>query len=397
MPAEHGPRQKTPDADSPGGTATAGEAGGEQTLELWSWLPRLSPRQARLEEWLARWMGAEALPHWLDWIRGGLKQTPEIGRPEIVWGASGLGRPGLIAQLRWPRLNTRLALGLEVPLAHAVVDHLLGYDRPFAESRLQLTPVEWGVWTYLVVRSLEEFERVSQGDPGHGTIAAPADLSSLVLDRVGPDPFDPAGLGAVVTLRSSIRVGSTAGTARLWLPEPALNVLLASEPQFGTMVPDLATSRAREFSSLWRALAGLVAMPNGLKRLRTGGSAGLPGSCLLLPAGSRLPRRSRLPGLTLRPPRHSTRQQLPYTLRCERFAFGCLIARGIKLLGHAVRRPALRLPRLDELEHRRGTGQLSPGQHWPRDAMFRHRPEAPVQMDPHYLARRRRGQKQGRR
>ena len=271
MPAEHGPRPKTPDADSPGGTATAGEAGGEQTLELWSWLPRLSPRQARLEEWLARWTGEEALPHWLDWIRGGLKQTPEIGRPEIVWGASGLGRPGLIAQLRWPRLNTRLALGLEVPLAHAVVDHLLGYDRPFAESRLQLTPVEWGVWTYLVVRSLEEFERVSQGDPGHGTIAAPADRSSLVLDRVGPDPFDPAGLGAVVTLRSSIRVGSTTGTARLWLPEPALNVLLASEPQSGTMVPDLATSKAREFSSLWRALAGLVAMPDGLKRLRTGG------------------------------------------------------------------------------------------------------------------------------
>ena len=130
---------------------------------------------------------------------------------------------------------------------------------------------------------------------------------------------------------------------------------------------------------------------------RLSGSAGLPGSCLLLPAGSRLPGRSRLPGLTLRPPRHSTRQQLPYTLRCERFAFGCLIARGIKLLGHAVRRPALRLPRLDELEHRRGIGQLSPGQHRPRDAMFRHRPEAPVQMDPHFLARRRRGQKQGRR
>src|SRR5271157_4430304 len=373
MPAEHGPRHKTPDADSPGGTATAGEAEGEQTLDLWSWLPRISPRQARLEEWLARWTGEETVPHWLNWIRGGLKQTPEIGRPEIVWRASGLGRPGLIAQFRWPRLHTRLALGLEVPLAHAVVDHLLGYDRPFAESRLQLTPVEWGVWTYLVVRSLEEFERASQGDPGHGTIAAPADRSSLVLDRVGPDPFDPAGLGAVVTLRSSIRVGSTVGTARLWLPEPALNVLLTSEPQSGTMVPDLATSKAREFSSLWRALAGLVAMPNGLKRLRTGGSAGLPGSCLLLPAGSRLPRRSRLPGLTLRPPRHSTRQQLPYTLRCEQFAFGCLIARGIKLLGHAVRRPALRLPRLDELEHRRGTGQLSPGQHRPRDAMFRHR------------------------
>ena len=157
MPVEHGPRPTTPDADSPGSTATAGEAEVGQCRELWSWLPRISPRQARLEEWLARWTGEETLPHWLDWIRDGLKQTPEIGRPEIVWSASGLARPGLIAQFRWPSLNTRLALGLEVPLAHAVVDHLLGYDRPFAESRLQLTPVEWGVWTYLVVRSLEGF------------------------------------------------------------------------------------------------------------------------------------------------------------------------------------------------------------------------------------------------
>jgi len=271
MPAEHGPRPKSPDADSPCGIATAEEAGDEQTLELWSWLPRISPRQARLEEWLARWTGEETVPRWLAWIRGGLKQTPEIGRPEIDWRASGLGRPGLIAQFRWPRLNTRLALGLEVPLAHAVVDHLLGYDRPFAESRLQLTPVEWGVWTYLVVRSLGQFELASQGGPGHGTTTAPADRTSLVLDRVGPDPFDPTGLGAVATLRSSIRVSSTTGTARLWLPEPVLNFLLASEPPAGTMVPGLATSKAREYSSLWRALAGLVAMPNGLRRLRTGG------------------------------------------------------------------------------------------------------------------------------
>ncbi len=271
MPAEHGPGHKTADADFPGGTATAEAAGGEQILELWSWLPRISPRQARLEEWLARWTCAETVPDWLDWIRGGLKQTPEIGRPEIVWRASGLGRPGLIAQFRWPSLNTRLALGLEIPLAHAVVDHLLGYDRPFAESRLQLTPVEWGVWSYLAVRSLEECERASQCGREHETSTAPTDRPSLVLDRVGPDPFDPAGLGAVVTLRSSIRVGSTTGTARLWLPEPALNFLLASEPQAGQIVPDLATSKAREYSSLWRALAGLVAMPNGLKRLRTGG------------------------------------------------------------------------------------------------------------------------------
>jgi flagellar motor switch protein FliN len=271
MPPEPRPRLKTPDADSPCGTATAGEPAGEQTLELWSWLPRVSPRQARLEEWLSRWSSEETFPDWLDWFQRGLKQQPEIGRPEILWRASGLGRPGLIAQFRWPRLNTRMALGLEVPLAHAVVDRLLGYDRPFAESRLQLTPVEWGVWTYLIVRSLEEFERASQGSPGHATITTPADRWSLVLDRVGPDPFNPAGLGAVVTLLASIRVGSTTGTARLWLPETALNFLLTSELQANKVSTDIATSITREYSSLWRALAGLVAMPNGLKRLRVGG------------------------------------------------------------------------------------------------------------------------------
>ena len=271
MPAEPRPRSRTPDADSPSGTAIAGDAAGEQALELWSWLPRVSPRQARMEEWLARWTAEKASPHWLDWIQSGLRQRPEIGRPEIVWRASGLGRPGLIAQFRWARLNTRLALGLEVSLAHAVVDHLLGYDRPFAESRLQLTPVEWGVWTYLVVRSLEAFDRAAQSQPGLATSTDQANRTSLVLDRVGPDPFNPAGLGAIVTLLSAIRVGSTTGTARLWLPETAVNFLLMSEPQDNPVLPDLATSKAREYSSLWVARAGLVAMPHGLKRLRVGG------------------------------------------------------------------------------------------------------------------------------
>ena len=74
MPAEHGPRPKTPDADSPGGTATA-EARQEVSKPLSSGpgCRDISPRQARLEEWLARWTGEETIPHWLDWIRGELK------------------------------------------------------------------------------------------------------------------------------------------------------------------------------------------------------------------------------------------------------------------------------------------------------------------------------------
>ena len=87
-----------------------------------------------------------------------------VERPEILWRASGLGRSGLVAQLTASRLATRLALGIEIPLAHAVVDRLLGFDRPLAESRLQLTPVEWGVWTFLILRALESFDRSAMAD-----------------------------------------------------------------------------------------------------------------------------------------------------------------------------------------------------------------------------------------
>ena len=50
----------------------------------------------------------------------------------------------------------------------------------------------------------------------------------LSLDRVGPDPFDPAGLGPIVTVRWPVRVGTVAGAARLWLPESVVNHWLAA-------------------------------------------------------------------------------------------------------------------------------------------------------------------------
>ena len=85
-------------------------------------------------------------------------RTVRIERSEVLWRASGMGRPGLIVQLTVPRLGTRLALGIEIPLAHHIVDRLLGFDRPFAESRLQITPVEWGIWSFLVLRALDSLD-----------------------------------------------------------------------------------------------------------------------------------------------------------------------------------------------------------------------------------------------
>jgi hypothetical protein len=119
------------------------------------WLPHISQRQLRLERRLARSTAENGLPAALDWVVQETGCLISLDRPEILTRASGLRRAGLVAQVTVPRLATRLALGVEIPLAHTIVDRLLGFDRPFAESRLQLTPVEWGVWTFLILRGLD--------------------------------------------------------------------------------------------------------------------------------------------------------------------------------------------------------------------------------------------------
>ena len=135
----------------------------------------------------------------------------------------------MIAHLTAPRLVKRLAIGIENALAHAVVDRLLGYDRAFAESRLQLTPVEWGIWTFLILRALDGLDastaEVRPAAPDEARSIGPGDLR---LDRAGPDPFDPTGLGSIVTVRWGVRVGTVSGSVRLWIPESLLRHRLES-------------------------------------------------------------------------------------------------------------------------------------------------------------------------
>ena len=57
-------------------------------------------------------------PPVLDWLQNEIGIPIVIDRPEILWRASGLGRAGLVAQLTAPRLATRIAMGIEIPLAH---------------------------------------------------------------------------------------------------------------------------------------------------------------------------------------------------------------------------------------------------------------------------------------
>jgi len=198
-------------------------------------------------------------------------------------------------QLTAPRLGTKLAVGIEVPLAHTIVDRMLGFDRAFAESRLQLTPVEWGIGTFLALRvidSLAAFAAEGRGVPA--PVAGPLDMRDLTVDRVGPDPFDPTGLGAIATVRWSVRAGDVTAAVRLWLAESLVTLWTASfagypaarsEPRPGDDGPSLSGGSDRrvpraELAGTWRAVAGQVLMPRGLARLRIGGVLPLSGSQL---------------------------------------------------------------------------------------------------------------------
>jgi flagellar motor switch protein FliN len=263
-------------------------------------LPRVERKQLRVERVVTRWNAGNRLPAALRWLEEWTCAEIAVLGPEILWRASGLNRTGLVAHLSAPQLATRMALGVEIPLAHAVVDRLLGFNRSMGESRLQLTPVEWGIWTFLILRMLDALEPTVTSE----RLAAPSDLAvldrtALVLDRAGPDPFDPEGLGPIVTIRWPVRVANVTGTVRLWLPESMVLSWMSAAalpcpgPEGSRHSPAGLHGRAESsggapdrigaLSSQWRALAGQVSLPQGLGGLRSGAvlplaSGGLSGT-----------------------------------------------------------------------------------------------------------------------
>ena len=138
------------------------------------------------------------------------------------------------------------------------MDRLLGFDRFPAEGRLQVTPVEWGILSFVMARALDRLDE----SPG------PLGPWDLALDRVGPDPFDPVGLGSIVTWRWRIRLGQAVGWARLWLPESLLTMWLVDDPP--TPRAPHSQEKYSDLSSEWTAQAGSISMPKGLARLRPG-------------------------------------------------------------------------------------------------------------------------------
>jgi flagellar motor switch protein FliN len=267
----------------------------ESNSDPFAWLPRTTLRQVRLERLLARWTPDGRLPPALRWLEESIGTSITLAHPEILWRASGQQRPSLVVQFTAPRLATRLAVGIEVPLAHGIVDRMLGFERSFAESRLQLTPVEWGIGTFLALRALDSLAGFgAQAGGGTAFAGGPLEAGDLTVERVSPDPFDPADLGSIVTVRWSVRVGEVTAAVRLWLPESVVTIsaaslagsrAAASEPpreDGGPIVSGPSERRVPrgELAGTWRAVAGQVLMPRGLARLRVGGVLPLSGSQL---------------------------------------------------------------------------------------------------------------------
>lgn len=250
--------------------------------DVWEALPRLSRRALELERRAWTWMDGPAVQAAFAWLKhDGLNVT--FDRPEVEFRGSGLTRPGLVAQLRWPRLRTRLAFGVEVPIVHAVVDSLLGFDRPFEEARLQTTPVEWGVWTYLVVRSVEEIA-ASGASPFRFGGRPEEDVLDVSIDRVGPSAFEIEGLGEITTIRWTVRVGDVAGAVRLWLPSSLATYWIDPKPAPKPRPP--IPPAAVETASEWRVVAGSSSLSRGLASLRVGGVLPLAGPRLTGPPES---------------------------------------------------------------------------------------------------------------
>ncbi|MGE3818533.1 MAG: FliM/FliN family flagellar motor switch protein [Isosphaeraceae bacterium] len=234
---------------------------GQAETGVFGALTRLSSHKARETNFLRR-LGREP---GLQLASSFLRETlsgPDlvVGAPELFWRVSGLRRAGVVAQIIWPRLSTRFGIGLETTIAHAVVDRLLGFERQEAESRLQVSPVEWGILTFLVARGFESLvER-----PG------PLGPWDVWIDRVGPDSFDTSGLARVVTLRWPIRIGTVAGSLRLWLPGPLIDQWVDAGPNVWP-TPAPPDARQADWETTWIAEAGTVALPRGLQTLRVGG------------------------------------------------------------------------------------------------------------------------------
>ncbi len=176
--------------------------------------------------------------------------------PAVLDRPSGVKRVGITAQWLVPSLGTRLAIGLETPLAHRVIDKLLGTPRQEAENHLPTTPVEWGFWTVLAARFTDIMN--SSGL-----------LPRIVLDRVGPDAFAFEGLGPTSTIAwEMLHEKQPVGVLRAWVPETLSKTIDWNLKGLSQSGGDCLLPIQGELAVKGRVQAGVIELTGGLGRLR---------------------------------------------------------------------------------------------------------------------------------
>ena len=259
-------RKKSPSATPQDRVATSGSRGANRPiverfplsigpLQNLPPVDRLQARRKRRQD--AGSLAREALRPLTDPL--GLEI--ELGDCERIDRAAGLGRPGMVAHFSWPRFDTRLALWIETPLAHAAVDRLLGFWRFAGQDRLQITPVEWGLMGYVAARALGRMAEKT----------GPLGAWDLILDRVSPESFNPKGLGPIVTLRWVVRLGDASGSARLWASRALLDRIEMARPPSPEIDIDSLRDRFGDLSADFTAEIGTALLTRGLGSLRVGG------------------------------------------------------------------------------------------------------------------------------
>ena len=86
-------------------------------------IARLTRRKVDTETLIGRSSSAlEREDSALSWLKAALGEAWMLGRGQVIWRGAGLRRTGVVAQLNWPEQSTRLGLGTETAVAHALVD-----------------------------------------------------------------------------------------------------------------------------------------------------------------------------------------------------------------------------------------------------------------------------------
>lgn len=220
-------------------------------------LPQVNKPAQQLTEKLRRLVTADSISKLMHdfQVETSLALAPE--GPVVADRPSGLKRVGLTAQWLCPQLGTRLGLGLETALAHRVIDRVLGHQRTAAEQHLPTTPVEWGFWTVLAAKLTEAINNSGQ-------------WPRIVLDRVGPDPFDTSGLGPCFTVVwEMLHRDESVGLVRLWLPATLHHAAGTVDRSVAQGVsPDRINTVSDKLAIEGRVQAGTVLCCGGLGSLR---------------------------------------------------------------------------------------------------------------------------------